>query len=218
MAKGKRGTKNNPIVLNAGKLKEFINGSDRSYQITEATIKDDFCHYTYEITSGVGVGIGDQHKVTGTGIIDGDLHKAFKKFCVHLAVIECAFLHSGIEIDDIDKFHDHDLTDLFIVTGFKISGAKDNEKIQLIGNKYCSEAGGRLEIKTHKIPLDKNSVYTWYNELNTAAATARNEVALYKEGKYTAVEKEEDTNDPAQMTLELGAEENKSDEFENAKV
>lgn len=202
-------------------LLDTLNATTRKYEITEAKIQDNFCHYVYQITSGIG--IGDQHKVTGTGIIEDDLLKSFKKFNVHLAVIDGCFLHSKIEIDDIDKFHDHELTDLFTVTGFQMGGSIDKPSIKLTGNKYCSTAGGRMEIKTHKIVLDNISGYKWYNELLTAANDAQQEVALYKEGYYTAVAEEKDEDeDPAQASLnfekqgENGVDHDK--EFEGGRV
>ena len=186
------------ITINADNVKDAVGKLNKAFDemkdvpfiITEAAIKDDFCTYKFEITSGIG--LGDSHKVDGSGIIDDDMRTAFSKFNVHLAAIDDVFKHSGIEIDDIDKFHTEELTGLYHVTGFQIKGGKDNECIVLTGNKYVSTAGGRIELKSPKIPLDNLSSYKWYNELKAAADEARNEVRLYKEGKYTAVEIEED--------------------------
>lgn len=171
-------------------FKKLIDSNERDFEIKEATIKDDFCNYGYEITGGIG--IGDTHNVKGSGIIDDDMRDAFAIFNVHLAVLDDVFKHSGIEITDIDTMHGHELTQLFHVTGFKIKGGKENECIVLIGTKYVSSAGGRFDLESPKIPLDNLSSYKWYNELKMTADRARDEVALYKEGKYTVVELEEE--------------------------
>lgn len=180
MRKGKKGSKENPITI-----EELEKINEDPFIIIEANIKDDFCNYFFEVTKGVG--IGDKHKVDGRGIVEDDMRNAFAKFNVHLACIDDAFKYSQVEIDNIDQMHTHDLTGMFHVTGFKITGGKENECIILSGNKYVS-AGGRIELKSPKIPLDNLSSYKWYNELLTVTNTARDEVAAYKNGKYTPVE------------------------------
>jgi hypothetical protein len=197
-------TGRNEIVLNSDQLsrglkkllKKDAEGNERAYVIKDATIKDDFCNYGYEIKSGIG--IGDTHNVKGSGIIDNDLREALGVFNVHLAAIDDAFKFSKYEIEDIDKEHVHELTGLYSVTGFKMSGTEEAESIILIGSKYVS-AGGRIKLETPKIPLDSASSYKWYNELKAAADTAREEVALYKEGKCTPPE-EEETDGPLKQT------------------
>lgn len=195
-------------------LGRALNGeeTEKTFLIKEATIKDDFCNYSYEIISGIG--IGDTHKVNGSGIIEGDMRNAFAVFNVHLAVIDDIFKHSKVKISDIDTMHGHDLTGLVNVTGFKIKGSNENESIVLIGNKYVSEAGGRIELVTPRIPLDNLSSYKWYNELKVAADKARLEVELYKGGKYTPVEVEEVKEETQQPNLF----DQPDAEFENAKV
>lgn len=180
------------------KLKSDV---ERNYEIIGAQIKDDYCNYTFEIKSGVG--IGDTHNVKGSGIVEGDMHEAFGKFNVHLACIDDVFKHSGIDFERIDEVAMHELTNTYHVTGFKIKGGKDNESIILIGSKHVSEAGGRIEIQTPKIPLDNFSSYKWYNELKEVADGARLEVALYKEGKYILADEPEPLPDPNQTALPL---------------
>ena len=193
-------------------------GELKKCTIKEASIKDDFCNYTFEITEGVGT--GDTHSVKGRGIIMDDMKDAFRNFNVHLAAIDDVFKLSGIELENIDDYHNHELTSRYNVSGFKIKGNSENESIILIGSKYVGTAGGRIELQSPKIPLDNLSSYQWYNELKEASDMARNEVALYKDGKYHIQDKEE--TDPAQLTIgheiteamkdELGA------EFEVGKV
>lgn len=220
MSKGKKGTKDNPIVIDSDKLAKLaeVFGPKRPYEITMAVIKDDFCNYSYEIVDGVGV--GDSHAVKGSGLIENDMRNAFSVFNVHLPVIDDVFKHSDVQFEDVDKMHGEELTGLYHVTGFKIKGSKDNESIVLVGNKYVSQAGGRLELETPKIPLDNLSSYAWFKQLKIAADKARLEVALYKEGKYTAVEIIEET-DLKQTSISFDAGEGKEDDmkdFEGAQV
>lgn len=175
-------------------LAKGINQStERDFIILEAQIKDDFCHFKYEIISGVGKGF--EHGVKGDGIILDDMRNAFAQFNVHLAFMDDVFKHSDIEILDIDQHHGHELTGLYHVTGFKIKGDGTFDSIVLRGNKYVS-GGGRIEFETPKAALDNLSSYKWWDELKAAADAAREEVALYMEGKYElAVDDEEEEKD-----------------------
>jgi hypothetical protein len=194
----KKGSKGNPLSL---KDQDELN--EAPYIIKEATLKDGYCNYVFEITKGTG--FGDKHKVDGSGLIEDDLRYSFGRFNVHMAAIDDVFKHSDVEIDDINNFHGHEHAHLYNTTGFKISGGKDDESVILIGTKYVSCAGGRIEIKTPKIPLDNNSSYPWFQQLREAVDRAREEVALYKEGKYT-VEEDEDEENPVQMTIDQNIE------------
>jgi hypothetical protein len=188
----------------------------RPYKITDAEIKDDLCNYSYEIIRGIGV--GDSHSVKGSALVDQDLSKALAQFNVHLAVIDDAFKHSGIEVEDIDEEHGHDLAFLYTTTALKIRGTEDSPSIILIGHKYLS-SGGRMKIESPKISLDKGSSYKWYNELKAAADAAREEVALYKEGKCTPVEVEENLDSHPKLEFGDGdAKDNIEKEFEGAEI
>ena len=168
------------------------------YIIKEASVKDDFCNYTYEVVEGKGA--GDTHAVKGSGIILNDMREAFGRLNVHLACIDDVFSHSQTEVDDIDKFHVHDLAHLYHVTGIKVRGGKSNESVIIVGSKYVNSSGGRIDLVTPKIPMDSLSSYKWYNELKAAVDKVREEVRLYKEGKYEAVE-EEEVVDARQMKI-----------------
>lgn len=168
------------------------------YIIKEAAIKDDFCHYQYEVTDGTG--FGDTHNVKGTGIVLNDMHHAFGKLNVHLACIDDVFAHSNTDIDDIDKFHGHELAALYHVTGIKIRGGKHNESVILVGSKHVNSSGGRIDLVTPKIPMDELSSYKWKNELKAAVDAIREEVRLYKEGKYEKV-LEEEVENPRQLKI-----------------
>jgi len=181
MAKGKK--KKNEEQLTTG----------RSFSIIEASVKDDFCNYTYEVIEGIG--IGDKHKVEGSGIVKDGLLNAFSKFNAHMAVIDEVFKHSKIEIEDIGALHVHELSELYRVSGFKMKSTKGYETVKLTGTKYVSSAGGWMELKSPEITLDNLSSYKWYNELKTVCDNARLEVALYKEGNYTPVKKDEEEKD-----------------------
>lgn len=183
---------------------------EKQIEITGATIKDDFCNYSYEIRNGVG--IGDTHKVTGTGIIDDDLREAFQKLNVHFACIDGVFKLKKIK-DNIDDLHTHELTQDYQVTGFTIKGNAESQSIILKGTKHIDCASDRGELTLPRIPLDNLSSYPWWNELKEAADVARLEVELYKDGKNTPVEQDE-KGDPNQLTIGDGI---TDAEFENAK-
>lgn len=185
--------------------------AQKQFAIISASIKDGLCNYSFEILTGIGQ--GNTHNVKGKGIVDDDMHTAFQKFNAHLAVVDDVFKHSGIDISNIDKMHNNELTALFSVSGFKIKGDPENESISLIGSKNVS-SGGTIELESPKIPLDALSSYEWYNELKEAADDARKEVQLYHQGKYTAIEPE-DIEDPKQLKI---TDDMDNVEFENAKV
>lgn len=52
----KKGTKENPVTLKEFKKAVELSITPRSFSIIEATIKDEFCNYKYEVTEGVGIG------------------------------------------------------------------------------------------------------------------------------------------------------------------
>lgn len=168
----------------------------RNYKIRDAAMKDGVCNYTFEIIKGVGY--GDVHKVKGTAFFLSDLGTAFTKFNVHMAFIDDAFKLSGVEVSDIDSMHNDERTFQYNVTGFSITGGEDNESIVLTGIKHVSM--GHFDIKSPKISIDESSSYKWYNELKTAADNAREEVALYKEGKCEVIE-EAIEEDPKQIKM-----------------
>lgn len=197
-------------------LKALLGKEQKPFEIISASINDDFCQYEFLVTEGVGK--DDKIKVQGSGIIEDDMRNAFIALKVHLACIDDIFKHSEIEIDYIEKFNNHDHTHLYSVTGFKVKGAKENESVILIGTKYISCAGGRIDIVTPKIPLDNASSYKWYNELKTAIDICRLEVELYKGGKYTLVEHDEE---PILPKINFGVDVNKEEaeeDFTDAKV
>jgi hypothetical protein len=188
MAKGKKGSKENPLTV-----QDLQQLEEKDYIIIEASIKDDFCDYSYEVQKGVGK--GRVHKVEGKKskmIISDDMREAFSKMRVHLAVLAGVFKQSDIEIEDIDTMHSHELSFLFTISGFQIKGSKENESVILIGTMFSETASGRFELKTPRIALDNLSSYKWHNELKAAVDKAREEVELYDQGKYTLHEEEED--------------------------
>lgn len=171
------------------------------FEITAASIKDDLCNYSFDIVKGLGA--GDTHKVSGKGIVDSDLLTAMAKFNVHLAAIDDCFKHSGIDIDDIDMMHGHELATNIIVTGFRIKGGSENESIILTGTKHVSTSGDRMQISSPAILLDELSSYPWAKQLKKAADKARMEVRLYKEGKYTPIKEPEAQEDANQLKLSI---------------
>lgn len=210
--------KNNetPVVtINSEKILEEEN--QREFIILEGAIKDDFCHFKYEVIKGVGRGF--QHSVKGDGVIMDDMREAFSKFNVHMAVMDDVFKHAGIDIMDIEQCHGEELTGLFTCTGFKIKSSGTMDSIVLVGNKWVS-GGGRIEFETPRVPMDNLSSYKWWNELKTASDNAREEVALYMEGKYEVAEldpEEEKKKDKTGNLFDQQIQNDKADqEFENA--
>jgi hypothetical protein len=223
MSKSKKGSKENPITsleLSNILLKK------RAFQITGATIKDDFCNYGIEKITGIG--IGNTENVTGkAGTIKDSLRTAFSKLFVHLAIADGMFSNRGIEVERIEDFEMHEFTLLYEVVSFKVTGGSENESVILTGHKYVPDLGGRMELKTPKITIDNLGGYKWHQELAEAIAVVREEVALYEEGNYIPVKDEEDTPDPKQQKIDFEMHVAGSDEegntdsfedFENAKV
>jgi hypothetical protein len=207
-------------ILTKQEVKKRLDAVRSNYSITDATIKDGFCNYTYEIIHGVGA--LDSHKVGGKNLFRDDLQNAFNKLRVHLAVVDNAFQLSKIDIEDIDQFHMDNITLGYEVSGIKIKGLGDNEAVIITGNKYLGPLG-RMDLESPRISMEELSGYKWHNELRDAVALIREEVSLYKEGYYTPTEIEEPEDDENQLTLELragGKELLKEDheEFEGAKV
>jgi len=198
MSKSKRGSKENP--LGSGELAEIINEvldkNTRSYKVTSANLVDGYCNYGFEIIDGVCRGDGRTGK--GSHVVKDDLRDAFAKMNVHLAVRDDIFKHAGVEVDDIDQMHGHELATLYSVTGFKMGGSDESESIVLIGNKYVS-GGDRFSLTSPKIMIDNLSSYKWWNELKDAADIVREEVALYMEGKYIEEEEEIDVKEKAKQ-------------------
>lgn len=191
--------KDKVIEMSADKLLELTE-IKKTYGITKASINDDFCNYSFEVYEGKGV--GDICKITGSGIVDQDMIEAFQVFNRHLACMDDVFLHSKIDIENIDLMENHALTALYSVNGFSIHGSSDNESISLSGSKHCHTTGGRIDFSTNRIALDALSAYRWYNELKTASDNARKEVELYREGKCTSEEKVEKSNSRQKNLLE----------------
>lgn len=210
--KRKRGTKDNPLT--ATELQEAIdNFEQRDYVITEATIKDGFCNYSYEKTRGIG--IGDIHKVNGkAGTVHDDMYNAFAEFNVHMAILDDVFKHSGVEFESLEEVKNHELTGLYIVSGFKIKGSEDNKSIILTGSKYIS-SGGRIELEIPKISIDSLSSYKWFNELKEAADNALEEVALYAEGKMIPVKEDDPEEKPSAKQMSILDQDNADPDFDS---
>lgn len=193
--------KKNDDVVDPQKLEET------QIEITSATIKDDFCNYSFVIVKGLGA--GDTHGVKGKGVIDDDLRRAFFNLNVHLACIDDVFKHAGEIVVSINDLRSHELATLYSVSGIKIRGNEDDLGVILVGNKFINVATGLMAIETPKIALDSNASYPYHKELKKAIEKVREEVILYKNGKYTPVESPED--DPTQLKIT-------DEDLENAEV
>ncbi len=171
--------------------------------INSATIKDDFCNYSYEVLQCIG--IGDTHNVKGTGIIDPDLHNAFRDLNVHLAILDDVFKNKGIEVKNPNQVTNDRTTGDYEVVGFSIKGSDENERIILKGVKFMTASGGQMKLETPEIHINQSSSYIFWAELKEASDAARNEVEQYKNGKCTAVEKDVVNADQTDIFDEIDA-------------
>lgn len=189
--------KKNPFAAILGDYKE----GEREYKIIEASIEDEKCNYVFQVIHGKK--LGEKHTVKGPLIAMKSLFESMSKFNVHLAVLDDAYKLSDVQIGDIDRCHNEEITLKYQTNGFKIKGIGENETIELIGTKYSQTAVGRMAIATPKISMSKLSHYKWWNELKAASNNAREEVALYNEGNGTPVniDDEEEQDNPAQLEI-----------------
>lgn len=164
--------------------------TEKPLLIVQGTMNDEFCNYGIQINSGETKGM--IHNVKGKpNIVHEDLTIAFNRFRPHLAALSNAFDWSGIELDNFEEVENHQLVDLFHVTGFKIKGAGESESLSLTGSYHSMSAGGRIDASTDFISLEGAGDYRWYNELREAADQVRNEIELYNKGKRTPPHEEE---------------------------
>ena len=180
----------------------------RDFAILEASIKDGFCNYQYEVINGIGT--GDRHGVKGAGIVKESLEKAMANLTVHMAVKDDVFKNANLDLE-FNHLQLHEFTQLYYVTGFKIK----NDAVIISGNKYLS-GGDRMSIEVPKIFFDESSSYNFYYELGEAVKAVREEVALYREGNYVPVEDEKEFDGLDQIKMDFSKKD--EDEFENAAV
>lgn len=200
----------------SNKKKDEVIQDERDLVITSCILKDS--KPTYSFRKLTYPGKGDIDNVKGAAVVHADMLKAFKKLNVHMACIDDAFKSADITFESISKVNTHDLTSNYTVTGFKIKGKDEDEKISLVGKKYVS-VGGYEEIETPEVLLASFSAYKWWNELNTAIDKCRQEVEAYRDGKCTPDEEEEIENpDQTKLHFEHPLESNGIDELEKAKV
>lgn len=206
MAASRKGTKNNPVT---GQDKQELDIPE--YVIIGAKLNDGKVDFSFRMQKGIHQ--GEVTNTKGAGIFFDSLQEAFNMFAVHLAVIDEAYKHKGVEIEDIDMKHTDELETTYAVSSFKIMGEDDAESIVLIGSKYT--ALGDISIQTPKIPMDGLSSYKWYNELKTVSDQVRAEVASYKEGNFEVYEKE-DKPTSKQLTIAPQHDGMAEDEFKQA--
>lgn len=163
---------------------------DKDFRIIQASVKDEFGIYSYEITSGPNSGDIIQNR-KGAGRVYAEVTKALGRLNVHLAHIDDGFLYAGETIEDIDKMHTSDVAQRYHVSGVKLTGTAENRKISLIGSKYVT-IGGRETVVTPASIFDNLCSYKWYNELNSEVDNFFREIELYKGGHSIPVEEPEE--------------------------
>ena len=215
MSKAKKDTQDAVVMHASDLVKKILKGKlglekqeedgtepleGRYYKIAKARIVDGYCHYGFDIVTGTAEGDAVPTQ-KGSHVITDDLRKAFNKLNVHLAYMDDIFKHAGVEIKDIDLMHTDDLATLYVVSGFQITGSEENESVILMGDKELNNGrGARLSLTMPKIGIDELSSYKWYNELKDAVDVAREEVALYREGKYIADDDEKEEKEMKKQT------------------
>jgi len=164
--------------------KQKQEAEEQVVEIVAAEIKDDLLDYSFDIVQGIGV--GDNAKIKGKGVIDEELRYAFAELNVHLACIDDAF--KSMKDKEFKEIKTHERTTLYQVKGFKIKGGADDLSVILIGSKHVSASGDRMNLETPRIPVDNSSSYKWYRQLKAVIKTCREEVEAYRCGKCTPQE------------------------------
>jgi hypothetical protein len=167
----------------------LLGRSEDGIEIKGAVVKDEFCHYSYEITEGKCEG----DKVTnrkGSNIVHDDMKLAFQALHPHLASIcEEVDISPDMDISHIQKFDEtvhreggleHKISH-FTVYGFKLTGGGDNEALILMGEKRLS-TGDHIGLTTHKIKWD-DTTYHFVADLKAAVNSVILEVEEYMNGK-----------------------------------
>lgn len=185
-----------------------------SLKFTKADMKDGLLNYTYEIRKGTGA--RNTHTVKGKGLFEEDLSNAFLKLNVHLTAIDDIFKHSGLEITNIEKMKNNPMVALFGVSGFALSGYKENLTVKLFGHKVIDSSSEWMEIDTPKILLSEFSSYKWAKKLKEAIDDVLEEVEEYHNGKFTEPEKAE--KDASQTSLLDLDQQHDPVDFESGKV
>lgn len=202
MAKARKGSKENPM----SETPDII--------FTGAGIKDGYLNYSYRINKGPKEGFEVNEK--GKGIIKSECQDAFNKFIVHLACIDELFKHQGIDVEDIDQFHNDENVLNYEVNSFKVSGDEGNETVILKGSKQTSL--GVINIETPKIGIDGLSSYHWHNELKAAVDEARHQTEKYNNGFFDMPEKNTISVSVKQMTITDQTDGMPDDEFKEAAI
>lgn len=156
--------------------------------IRGANIKDSFCNYIYELTSGPTYGDGIRR--SGASVIHNDLQLAMDRLKPHLAVI-CEQVEDS-KIKDIEDLENLDLIGdyktnsiekkilMFFVTGFTLEGSGENESVTLTGFRRLS-TGEDLPLKSPKTKWA--GVYQFIDELRATVDFIIHEVEEYMNGK-----------------------------------
>jgi hypothetical protein len=156
--------------------------------IRGANIKDSFCNYIYELTSGPTY--GDGIKRSGASIIHNDLQLAMDRLKPHLAVIceqiDDTKIKDIEDLENLDPVGDYKTNSIekkvfmFFVTGFTLEGSGENESVSLTGFRRLS-TGDDLALKSPKTKWA--GVYPFVDELRATVDLIIHEVEEYMNGK-----------------------------------
>ncbi len=173
MSKSKKGSKENPITTD-----DIAKALEKPLEIKGAVLKDGFCKYSYQLMMGPTE--GDILERKGAHVVHDDMTDAFEKLKVHCAVIDDVFKHSKNEIENIEDMQEHELTELFFVSAFKIGGSEESKSVIISGTKWVSE-GGTIPWESPKIKFDGS--YKWKEDLKECVDKCILEVEAYMNGK-----------------------------------
>ncbi|MES2004304.1 MAG: hypothetical protein V4450_07270 [Bacteroidota bacterium] len=165
----------------------IVLNEDSGIEIRSATLKGDFCNYSYDLL--VAPNTTDTINRKSSLLIHDDLKALFKKLHPHLAVI-CEEINKD-EIPDIEKIDDYDheehtedslenMVAHFTVSSFAISATGENEAVTISGSRRLS-TGDYKKIETY--PVKWTGGYAFIHELRALVDELKVEVEKYMMGK-----------------------------------
>jgi hypothetical protein len=179
--------------------------------IRGANIKDSFCNYIYELTSGPTYGDGIRR--SGASIIHDDLQHSMNRLRPHLAVIceqiDDSRIKDIADLEELDPTEDYKTNSIekkvlmFFVTGFTLEGSGENESVSLTGFRRLT-TGEDLPLKSPKTKWA--GVYQFVDELRSAVDLIIHEVEEYMNGKAAPKMVQQD------LGFEVGVEDKVSEE------
>lgn len=190
------------FTIDADKLAQMGEDSNKEVAIRGAAINDALCSYSYELLQGPTK--GDTLKHTGAHIVHDDLQEKFDDLNVFLAHLDDAYTGND-NTTTLEYLEEEVETENYNVSAFKISGVEENKAVVLVGWKEV--ANGIIKFETPKIKF--SSSYLYLSQLKERIELAVSEVEEYRNGK-TATQ-----DDPNQLHMDFAGED---EAFDKAKL